>query len=148
MLNSVGSHKGQAQKKVLAVCSGGGHWAQLKRLIPAFHDSHLTLATVLPADLSGIEHKKVIGIPDANRDTKLKMLLLLVRLAWIVFRVRPDCIVSTGAAAGYWAVRLGKLLGAKTVFIDSIANAEELSMSARLVRRHADVTLSQWEDVR
>jgi len=45
------------------------------------------------------------------------------------------------------ALRLGKLLGCRTVWLDSIANAEEISMSARLARRYADLWLTQWEDL-
>jgi len=52
--------------------------------------------------------------------------------------------VSTGAAPGYIAVRLGKLLGARTAWIDSVANVEEVSLSGRMVGRHADLWLTQW----
>jgi hypothetical protein len=30
------------------------------------------------------------------------------------------------------------------MFIDSIANAEKLSLSAQLAQRHANLTLTQW----
>jgi hypothetical protein len=65
----------------------------------------------------------------------------------VIAVTRPDVIISTGAAPGYLAIRIGKLTGARTLFLDSIANAEDLSMSARLAVRHADQTLSQWESV-
>ncbi|MBZ0171717.1 MAG: hypothetical protein K8E66_05000, partial [Phycisphaerales bacterium] len=58
---------------------------------------------------------------------------------------RPGVIISTGAAPGYFAFRIGKLLGAHTVWIDSIANVERLSMTGELVRTHADLWLTQWE---
>jgi exopolysaccharide biosynthesis glucuronosyltransferase PssD len=61
-----------------------------------------------------------------------------------VFWERPDVVISTGAAPGYIAIRLGKLLGAKTVWLDSIANVEHLSMSGALVGRYADLWLTQW----
>jgi hypothetical protein len=53
-------------------------------------------------------------------------------------------VVSTGAAPGYIAIRLGKLLGARTVWIDSVANVEELSLSGRMVSGRADLCLTQW----
>ena len=53
-------------------------------------------------------------------------------------------VISTGAAPGYFAVRIGRMLGARTLFLDSIANAEELSLSANLARRHCDLVLTQW----
>ncbi len=138
---------GTRSPRVLAVCSGGGHWIQMKRLLPAFEGSQVTFATVFPANTSDVPAASVLSIPDANRDTKWRLFLLCVRLLWIVLRVRPDVIVSTGAAPGYMAIRIGKLVGARTLFIDSIANAEELSMSAALAVKHADVTLSQWDNV-
>jgi len=52
--------------------------------------------------------------------------------------------VTTGAAPGYLAIRLGRLMGAKTIWVDSVANAEELSMSGRLAGRHAGLWLTQW----
>jgi len=33
------------------------------------------------------------------------------------------------------------------IWVDSIANAEKLSMSGRMIRPFADVILSQWPDV-
>ena len=53
-------------------------------------------------------------------------------------------IVSTGAAPGYIAIRLGKLFGARSVWVDSIANPEQLSMSGAMAGRYADLWLTQW----
>ena len=42
------------------------------------------------------------------------------------------------------ALRLGRLLGARTIWLDSIANVDELSLSGLKARRHADLWLTQW----
>ena len=42
---------------------------------------------------------------------------------------------------------IARLIGARTMFIDSIANARELSISARLALGVADRVLSQWPRV-
>jgi UDP-N-acetylglucosamine:LPS N-acetylglucosamine transferase len=68
-------------------------------------------------------------------------------LASVVIRVRPHVVITTGAAPGYVAIRLAKLLGARTMFIDSVANARELSLSAKLAEGHADRLLTQWPSV-
>jgi hypothetical protein len=39
------------------------------------------------------------------------------------------------------------MLGARTIWVDSVANAEEMSMSGKLARRFAHLWLSQWEHV-
>ena len=134
----------QNRPKVLAISSGGGHWVQLLRLRPAFDGTNLVFATVHPgyaADVGGSEFRL---IHDANRDQKLA----LVRSAWsILFLLlieRPDVVISTGAAPGYFAIRFGKLLRMKTIWVDSVANAEELSMSGRKAGGCADLWLTQW----
>ncbi|MGP1358347.1 UDP-N-acetylglucosamine--LPS N-acetylglucosamine transferase [Roseicyclus sp.] len=131
---------------ILAVSSGGGHWIQLQRLAPAFAGAEVHYATT---DLSAAEaaDARVHVYPDANKDTPLRLVACLLRMAWIVLRVRPDVVVSTGAAGGFLAIRLARLVGARTMFIDSIANARELSISARLALGVADRVLSQWPRV-
>jgi UDP-N-acetylglucosamine:LPS N-acetylglucosamine transferase len=61
-----------------------------------------------------------------------------------VARQRPDWVVTTGAAPGYFALVAGKLLGARTIWIDSVANVEELSLAGRKARRWATHWLTQW----
>lgn len=133
--------------KILAVSSGGGHWVQLQRLRPAFEGHQVMYVTVGPCDTAAVAPDPVKLIPDANARTPVRMFWLLMRMAWIVLRYRPDVVITTGAAPGYWAIRLGRWCGAKTVFIDSIANAEHLSFSGRLALGRADVTLTQWSDL-
>ena len=132
---------------VLAVSSGGGHWVQMQRLTPAFAGADVHFATTDPSAAAGTDPARVHVFPDANKDTPLRLLLCLLRLSWIVLRVRPDVVVSTGAAGGFLAIRLARLIGARTMFIDSIANARELSISARLALGVADRVLSQWPRV-
>jgi hypothetical protein len=42
------------------------------------------------------------------------------------------------------AIRLGRLIGARTVWIDSIANVETLSLSGAKIGRYVDLWLTQW----
>jgi UDP-N-acetylglucosamine:LPS N-acetylglucosamine transferase len=134
----------QKTTRILAVSSGGGHWVQMLRLRPAFAGKHVTYASVGTHRAADVAPSAYHAIPDANRAQKLKLLWLLLRLGWLVLRLRPDVVISTGAAPGYVAVRIGRMLGARTLFLDSIANAEELSLSANLARRHCDLVLTQW----
>jgi hypothetical protein len=61
---------------------------------------------------------------------------------------RPNIVVTTGAAPGVVAIFLAKtFFGSKTIWIDSIANSEKVSLSARLVAKRANLRLTQWEDL-
>ncbi|SEO04746.1 Oligosaccharide biosynthesis protein Alg14 like [Pseudorhodobacter antarcticus] len=134
-------------RRVLAVASGGGHWVQLLRLRPAFAGAEIHYATVDAGARSTVAPAPVYVYPDANKDTKLRLIASTLALAVIMLRVRPHVVISTGAAGGYLAIRLARLMGARTVFIDSIANTRQLSVSGRLAQKAADLVLSQWPTV-
>jgi len=130
--------------KIVAVASGGGHWVQLLRLRPEF-DRHETIyATVNRVYQDDIGGARMYVLTDATRWNKFALIGLALRVLWILLRERPDVVVTTGAAPGYFAIRLGKLLGARTIWLDSIANVEQLSMSGERVGRSCDLWLTQW----
>jgi len=136
------------RKKILALSSGGGHWIELLRLAPAFENSTVVYATVDKAYLDSLADKQYAGFydfADVTRWNKLKWLLTGLQILTILIKTRPDIVISTGALPGYMALRLGKYFRAKTIWIDSIANAHELSASGKHVARYADLYLTQWE---
>jgi UDP-N-acetylglucosamine:LPS N-acetylglucosamine transferase len=133
------------RKKILAVSSSGGHWTELLRLRPAFDGHEVVFVTTRAESRSEVPGHRVRIVPDANAQSRLRMAALLLRTLLIVLRERPDIVISTGAAPGYFAIRFGHYLGARTLWLESIANAEELSLSTRLVRRYADLMLTQWQ---
>lgn len=131
--------------KVLAVSSGGGHWVQLLRLRPAFEGCDVTYATVRKSYRSDLETgSRFRTFPDASMWHKHRLVLCAVRVSYIVLTERPDVIVSTGAAPGYFAIRIGALLGMRTIWVDSVANAEQLSLSGREAGKHVDHWITQW----
>ena len=65
-------------------------------------------------------------------------------LLWVLIRERPDVVISTGAAPGYFGIFFGRLMGARTIWLDSVANAEVLSLAGRKAGRLADLWLTQW----
>lgn len=134
-------------KRVIAIGSGGGHWQQLMTISPAFahHDPlYVTTLRGLPEEFGQARFRI---IPDCNRNEKLNVLRCAAALLWIMIRIRPHVVVTTGALPGVLALALARVVGARTIWIDSVANAEEMSMSGRLARRFATLWLSQWPDV-
>lgn len=132
------------RRKVLAIASRGGHWIQLLRLRSAFAGVDVTFVTTDPEYKSMVEDASFRVVCEATRDQKFRMIWLIIQIFWILVCERPTAIVTTGAAPGYFAVRIGKWFGIKTLWIDSIANAMELSLSGQLASKHADKVLTQW----
>lgn len=142
-MSSVPSRQ-ETKKKLLAVASGGGHWIQLLRLAPAFTGCRVVFVTVQEAYRTDVKEHQFYSIPDATRHTKVRLIWTAFKLFWIVCKENPDVVVSTGAAPGYLAIVIGNLLRARTIWVDSVANVEELSMSGRLAGRYAHLWLTQW----
>jgi UDP-N-acetylglucosamine:LPS N-acetylglucosamine transferase len=142
--------------RVLAVASGGGHWVQLMRLRPAWRGcdvAYLTTEASYERQLrdqavrEGHEPPRFYTTVPANRWQKLRLLRQLLTIAWIVLKERPAVVISTGAAPGYFAIRIGRTLGARTIWIDSIANAAEMSLAGLKAGKITDLWLTQWDSV-
>lgn len=131
--------------RALLVCSPGGHLQQMLALEPAWHDAERSWATLSGPDveylLSG--ERVVLGHGPTNRS-----LLNLVRnlgLAWrLLRRERPDAILSTGAGLAVPFFLVGRLLGVRLVYVESVTRTESISLSGRLVYPLASRFFVQW----
>jgi len=135
------------KKLVMAIASRGGHWIQLNRLSAVWEEQDVIFITNDPSLESHVGNAKFETVIDANMDQKLKLIFLAAQTFFKVLKHRPDVIISTGAAPGFFALIWGKLIGAKTVWVDSVANADELSLAGKKVSKVADVWLTQWPEV-
>ena len=88
----------QRPRKILAVASGGGHWVQLRRVIPAFEGHRVVYVTINPVYREDVPEARVHIVNDATRWDRVGSALLALRILWILVRERPDAVVSTGAA--------------------------------------------------
>lgn len=134
------------KKKVLAISSPGGHWIQLNKICNEMEKRFDVVYATAGTQYSSKNSSKTIhNIIDASADSKLKLIPLVFQLLWIMAKERPSTIISTGAAPGAIAMLLAKILPIKTIWVDSIANVAVLSRSGRLVKKHADLVVTQWE---
>ena len=138
-------------KKKIRIClaaSAGGHMTQLLKLTECWNGYEtfcVTTTEVLRNKLSKYGRVYIVG--ECNRQHPVRVFAVLVRCIRIVFRERPDVVISTGAAAGCLLCMLCKMLGAKIVWLDSITNVERISLSGRMVRYIADLFLVQWPEL-
>lgn len=135
------------KKKLLAIASGGGHWVQLLRLRPAFEGCDVAYASVHPSSAEEVPGHRYYHFRDASRKNKFAFLSVVFRMFWIVLRERPDVIVTTGSAPALICLSFGRMAGARTLWIDSIANVKELSASGQKAARVAHQCVAQWPQV-
>ena len=131
--------------KIALVASAGGHLTQLLKLADGWEGHevfYVTTTEEVRGQLRAFGPVYVVG--ESNRQHPLKVLAVLGRCLWVIWREKPQVVISTGAAAGCLCCYLGKLRGARVLWIDSITNVEQMSLSGRLVRWIADLCLVQW----
>lgn len=134
------------KQKILAIASPGGHWIQLNKICNAMESRFdIVYATPTAQYGSANSQRKVHNITDASADSKLKLIPLAFQLLMIMLKERPTAIISTGAAPGAIAVLIAKFLPIKTIWVDSIANVAKLSRSGEMVKKHANLVITQWE---
>jgi UDP-N-acetylglucosamine:LPS N-acetylglucosamine transferase len=131
-------------KRVLALASGGGHFVQLLRLRPAWDGHAVTYATVHAASAADVAPAPLLTFRDVSRADLWRLPLTLWDVAAILLRVRPQVIITTGALPGLTALVLARPFGVRTLWIDSIANSEELSGSGHQAGKVATAVVTQW----
>jgi hypothetical protein len=135
----------QSAAKVLAVASGGGHWLEMCRLYPAFENLDVAYVSVHPAYAEQVPGHRFYAVRDITRWDRWGLIVLAAQLLRILLIERPNVVITTGSAPGLFALTIAKLLlRARTMWIDSIANCEQLSSSGMRARHVADVWLTQW----
>jgi UDP-N-acetylglucosamine:LPS N-acetylglucosamine transferase len=137
----------QGTTRVLAVASGGGHWEQLMLLRPTLARYDVRFATTDPSMAAQHGVAQAARLPDCNQHRPFRAALCAVVALFVVLRHRPRVVVSTGAAPGFFCILAGRLIGARTLWIDSVANGQQLSMCGRLSLRFAHECWTQWEQL-
>lgn len=133
--------------RVLAIASGGGHWVQLLRLRPAWEGCEVAYATVHADSAAQVPGARFFSFRDASRKNPASFGIVALQLFAAVARVRPHVVVTTGSAPALLAIVFGRLFGARTLWVDSIANSERMSSSGLRARRLAHQCLTQWPEL-
>jgi UDP-N-acetylglucosamine:LPS N-acetylglucosamine transferase len=133
--------------KILAIASAGGHWIQLLRLKPAFNEHELVFISTKKSFEETVKGYEFYSIPDASRWQKIRLIYSLMCVFRLIFILKPKVIITTGAAPGLMGIIAGKFIGARSIWIDSIANTEKLSTSGKIALLIADKTYTQWPNV-
>lgn len=132
-------------QKIMAIASGGGHWVQLMRLKPAFGDLNVFYVSMDPSSAVDVSGRRYYTIRDASRKNVWAFCVVVLQLLRIILKERPRVVITTGSAPALVALGLAKtLMHARTIWVDSIANVEEMSTSGQKAGKIADVWLTQW----
>ncbi|WP_125708797.1 PssD/Cps14F family polysaccharide biosynthesis glycosyltransferase [Companilactobacillus zhongbaensis] len=135
--------------KVCLVGSSGGHLTHLYLLKKFWNDKDRFWVTFDKEDANSLlkEEKKYNCYYPTNRNIKnlIKNTFLAIK---VLKKERPDLIISSGAAVAVPFFYIGKLFGAKTVYIEVFDRIDKPTLTGKLVYPITDLFVVQWEEMK
>lgn len=133
--------------KICIVSSCGGHLTEVRALLLAYasfpHFYVLNDKAMLPIDMQRCTY----FIAHSERDWKL--FLNLWQACKILWRERPDVILSTGAGPAVPFALIGRFLfRCHIIFVETITRIHKPSITGRIMYRIAHDFFYQWESLR
>lgn len=134
--------------KICLVGSSGGHLMHLYMLKNYWSKYERFWVTFAKDDALGLlVNEKMYGCYfPSNRNVKnlFKNTILALR---VIRRERPDIIISSGAAVAVPFFYIGKLFGAKVVYIEVFDRINTSTLTGRMVYPISDLFIVQWEEM-
>lgn len=137
------------RQELLLVCSPGGHLMQMMALRPAWDSMQRTWVTLDAPDTRALLslEARIFAHGPTNRSISnlVRNTLLALR---VMRRERPSAILSTGAALTVPFFIVGKIYGARLVYVESLTRTHSPSLSGRLAYPLSDDFFVQWPEAR
>lgn len=128
--------------KICVVSSIGGHLDEVMQLYSIMRQYEHFVVVNAEGDLPKEFEHCTLRIAHSERDWKL---IFNFREAYrILSQRRPDVILSCGAGPAVPFAIIGKLLGAKVIFVETFAAVDRPTLAGRLVYHLSDLFIYQW----
>lgn len=135
--------------KICLVGSSGGHLAHLNMLKTFWSENERFWVTFDKEDARSIlkDEKMYSCYFPTNRNIKnlIKNTFLAIK---VLKKEKPDVIISSGAAVAVPFFYIGKLFGAKTVYIEVFDRIDKPTVTGKLVYPVTDKFIVQWEEMK
>lgn len=135
--------------KICLVGSSGGHLTHLYMLKQFWNDKKRFWVTFDKMDAKSLlEGEKVYNCYyPTNRNIKnlIKNTFLAIK---VLHKEKPDLIISSGAAVAVPFFYIGKLMGAKTIYIEVFDRIDKSTLTGKLVYPVTDKFIVQWEEMK
>ncbi|MFA5238855.1 MAG: PssD/Cps14F family polysaccharide biosynthesis glycosyltransferase [Phycisphaerae bacterium] len=131
--------------RICVACSTGGHLVEVRQLAPVYgkyEHFYFTFSGGVAEELKKTD--RVRAIPNIVRRNPLSWIVGAVLSAHAVLTERPDVVITTGAGIVVFFCVFAKLLGAKVIFIESMARIERPTLTARFLYPFSDLFIVQW----
>lgn len=161
------------EKKIIYISSMGGHLKELLALkksmkhFKSYIVTEKTDATSFLKDLQKTENNKstnncnndndiffeeVYYLPYGTKKNIFKyfiiFLMMIFKSIYILLKIRPKAIVTTGTHTAVPICYIGKIFGVKIVYIETFANITTKTLAGKIIYPIADKFIVQWESMK
>lgn len=140
---------GTDKLKICMVCSSGGHLTHLWMLQPFWKDKERFWVTFDKEDArSLLKDERMYACHFPSNRSVWALLINTVKAFKIISKERPSLIISSGAAPAVPFFYVGKLYGAKTIYIEVFDRVDTPTLTGKLCYLVADAYIVQWEEMK
>ena len=161
------------EKKIIYISSMGGHLKELLALkksmkhFKSYIVTEKTDATSFLKDLQKTKNNKstnncnndndiffeeVYYLPYGTKKNIFKyfiiFLMMIFKSIYILLKIRPKAIVTTGTHTAVPICYIGKIFGVKIVYIETFANITTKTLAGKIIYPIADKFIVQWESLK
>ena len=129
--------------RVILVGAGGGHLTEALLAVEGLRIKRTIATFCLPHTRSSLEGEVVYCLIDPHGSLP-KYIKNFFQSLWMILRVRPHAVLSSGGGMSISACLIGKFVGAKVIYVESGARVDTLSKTGELLYRFADIFIVQW----
>lgn len=135
--------------KVCLVGSSGGHLTHLYMLKPFWENKERFWVTFDKEDARSLLQGETMYPCYYPSNRSLKALIINTHRAIKILRKeKPDLIISSGAAPAVPFFYLGKLMGAKTIYIEVFDRIDKPTIAGKMVYPVTDRFIVEWEEMK
>lgn len=135
--------------KVCLVGSSGGHLTHLYMLKPFWQEMNRVWVTFDKEDAKSLLDGERMYPCYFPTNRSIKALIKNTKLAFNILKhEKPDLIISSGAAVAVPFFYVGKLFGAKTIYIEVFDRIDKPTVTGKIVYPIADKFIVEWEEMK
>ena len=138
-------------KNICFISSTGGHLTQLQNIFREFTDNKFYIITEKNKTTEHLNKKYLTSyLFQQDRKSFYFFCTLIINFILSIFfflKIRPKYIITTGAGVVIPFCIIGKLFGAKLIFIESFAKVNTPTITGRILYRFSDKFYVQWEEL-
>ena len=135
--------------KICLVGSSGGHLTHLYMLKPTWEKYDRFWVTFDKVDANSILKGERVYHCYFPTNRNIKNLIRNTFLAIkVLHKEKPDIIISSGAAVAVPFFWLGKLRGAKTIYIEVFDRINKSTLTGKIVKPVTDSFIVQWDEMK